>query len=362
MPSEQSIDPATAAFVRYLAQEVDDLAEPIAASFPRLGVRDAAAGRQIVYSTFVSVAAYLARMGGPLTEPTVAFWKSIENFLAISCGAVPSSIEKIRKFFNRVIEAKTPLALNNIGLSDLRLLPALQQYDADHGTSLAERAYMLIWRFAESFVGADEQGTPDEESTLTEFRQALDGRTAWTLLDVQPDNLALLKELKATFADAKHAIETALDQAGTDGGKHIDSDAGFASCLTAVAVHLVWRLGDISDEQVRFYRDSTWFFNKMSNDLPTDNLSYWRRWLEEMSRDPIPDIREPSFVSLDFLKTYDAAHGTNHVERCRAMFFRFANAFVKADGQFSDADRIALEKLKALLYPPATANMASSAA
>ena len=185
----------TEAFLRYLGQEVDDLAGPIAASYPRLGVRDTAAGRQIIHTTFVSVVAYLARMGGPITEPTLAFWKCIENSLAIDCGAAPSSIEKIREFFNRVTEAKTPLALNNLALSDLRLLPALQQYDAEHGTKFAERARMLIWRFAASFVGVDAESTPAEESALDEFRQALDGRTAWTLLDVQPDNLALLQQL-----------------------------------------------------------------------------------------------------------------------------------------------------------------------
>jgi hypothetical protein len=108
----------------------------------------------------------------------------------MGCGAAPSSIEKIREFFNRVTEAKTPLALHDLALSDLRLLPALQQYDAEHGTKFAERARMLIWRFAASFVGVDGESTPDEESALDEFRQALDGRTAWTLLDVQPENLA----------------------------------------------------------------------------------------------------------------------------------------------------------------------------
>jgi DNA double-strand break repair helicase HerA and related ATPase len=190
IPDAQSIDPATAAFLRYLAQEVDDLAMPIAASFPRLGVRDVAAGRQIVYTTFVSVAAYFARRGGPLTDPTVAFWKSIENFLAKGCEAAPSSIEKIRKFFNKVIEAKTSLALNNAGLIDLRLLLGLQQYDAEHGTSFAERARMLIWRFAEQFVGADEEGTPYEESALAEFRQALDGQLTDVAEQSQPVKVA----------------------------------------------------------------------------------------------------------------------------------------------------------------------------
>ena len=288
--SVQPIDPYTDAFLRYLRQEVDDLAGPIAASYPRLGVRDTAAGRQIIYTTFVSVVAYLARMGGPITEPTLAFWKCIENSLAIGCGAAPSSIETIRKFFNRVTEAKTPLALNDLGLSDLRLLPALQQYDAEHGTRFAERARMLIWRFAASFVGVDAESTPDEESVLAEFRQALDGRTAWTLLDVQPDNLALLKQLKETIADAKDAIETTFIQAGRDIDKNIEGDGGLANCLMSVAIYLAWRLGDISDEQVRFYRDFTWFFDKMSCDLPTDNLSYWRRWLEGISRDPIARV------------------------------------------------------------------------
>jgi Holliday junction resolvasome RuvABC ATP-dependent DNA helicase subunit len=360
--SPQSRPPPTAAFIRYLEEELDCLAAPVAASYPRLAVRDTAAGRQIIYTSFISVAAYLARMGGPITEPTVAFWTCIENFLATCCEARPSSREKIRNFFNRVTEAKTPLSLDNLGLSDLRLLPALQQYDDEKGTSFAERARMLIWRFAAAFVGADEQETPDEESSLGEFRKALDGHTAWMLLGVQPANLALLREMKATIADAKDAVETALIQNSVDGSKHVDGDVSLANCLRLVALHLAFRLGDVSDEQVRFYRDFTWVFDTMSCELPTDNLSYWRMWFEGMHRELGPDGVDPSILSLDFLKTYDVAHGTNHVDRCRTMFFRFANAFVKADGQFSDADRLALEELRALLYSPASAKPVTTSA
>ncbi len=348
MPTVESRVAATEAFIRYLRQEVTEIAGPVGDSCEALPGRSDTVGRDVIRATFVSVAAYLIRMGGAVTEPTVAFWTDVGNFLASECGAAPTSFAQNREFFAKIVEATTPTQLEKLGLTDLRLLPALQHYDTQHGTTFAERTRMLIWRFASAFVAADEEGTIDEETALEEFQKVLNGRSAWSLLGLQPENLALLQELKATISDAKHAVEVALQLDDS-----LPGDIFLARSLQAVAVHLRWTLGDISDEHVRFYRDFAWFFEKVSSQLPTDNLVYWRAFLDEMTRDPATAIRDPFFLRVDNLAAYDLANGTNYADRCRAMFFRFANAFVKADGKVSEAEQAALVKLQELLYSSA---------
>lgn len=61
------------------------------------------------------------------------------------------------------------------------------------------------------------------------------------------------------------------------------------------------------------------------------------------------ELRIPIAIShLDF---YDKLNGTDWGQRARPMFFRYANALVKADGKVTPLEIEALEELKSLLYP-----------
>jgi hypothetical protein len=347
-----SANPATAAFIRYLDQELRELSAPLEASWSANG-QQPIAGSEILLRTFLAVVSYLARTSGVVTEPTNVFWTEVRNSLAAAAGIRTASAEQNRFFLERAVKANTPALLAHMGVADLPVLPALQQFDEKHGTTFAKRTRMLIWRFASAFVAADDEGTLDEETALDEFKQILEGRTDWLLLGIHPDNLELLREIKATVDEAKVAVEAALAEAATADGKPTPGDEMLARSLQAVAVHLAWSVGNMTDDHVRFYRDFAWFFDVISGEPSDDSLPYWRSWLETVSRDPEPIFRNPFLLNMDYVAGYDLANGTSHADRCRAMFFRFANAFVKADGTLSDTEEAALAKLKEIIYPPA---------
>lgn len=54
--------------------------------------------------------------------------------------------------------------------------------------------------------------------------------------------------------------------------------------------------------------------------------------------------------SVQYLQIYDRKHGTEHAERARAMFFRLANAIVKADGTEKQEEMMTLLNFKEILY------------
>jgi len=56
-------------------------------------------------------------------------------------------------------------------------------------------------------------------------------------------------------------------------------------------------------------------------------------------------------VSVSYLETHDARHGTRHADRARALFFQFANLVIKADGRVTPREEVALAELKEKLYP-----------
>ncbi|HEU4595552.1 MAG TPA: AAA family ATPase, partial [Pyrinomonadaceae bacterium] len=56
-------------------------------------------------------------------------------------------------------------------------------------------------------------------------------------------------------------------------------------------------------------------------------------------------------VSISYLETHDARHGTRHADRARALFFQFANLVIKADGRVTPKEEAALSEFKEKLFP-----------
>jgi len=64
--------------------------------------------------------------------------------------------------------------------------------------------------------------------------------------------------------------------------------------------------------------------------------------------------------SIQYLQSYDRENRTEYAERAKAMFFRLANAIVKADGKEKPEEMITLLNFKDILYPSDSATNAHS--
>lgn len=85
--------------------------------------------------------------------------------------------------------------------------------------------------------------------------------------------------------------------------------------------------------------------------MPLDQLRvFYRRTYFGSTAQPYRDfVREIPIVFAP-LQVYDTVHGTSFAERARAMFFRFANGALKADGRITKQEEQQLADLKALLW------------
>lgn len=61
------------------------------------------------------------------------------------------------------------------------------------------------------------------------------------------------------------------------------------------------------------------------------------------------DLSTP--VSISYLETYDARHGTSYADKTRHLLFQFANLIIKFDGTITPAEQHALVAFKEILYP-----------
>lgn len=107
-----------------------------------------------------------------------------------------------------------------------------------------------------------------------------------------------------------------------------------------------------SIDEVDFFRDIKNIFDVEDSNvaaLPSEKLLHIYKDNFEENRHLFGEIKVP--IAVEYLDIYDNAYGTDFGQSARTMYFRFANAFVKADGTVNEAEVEALEKLKSLLYP-----------
>lgn len=56
-------------------------------------------------------------------------------------------------------------------------------------------------------------------------------------------------------------------------------------------------------------------------------------------------------VSISYLETYDARHGTSYADKTRHLLFQFANLIIKFDGTITPSEERALSEFREILYP-----------
>ncbi len=109
---------------------------------------------------------------------------------------------------------------------------------------------------------------------------------------------------------------------------------------------------DLSTDEIDFFRDIQQIFEEVDedvNNLPSEKLMKVYRDSFDRNRHLYEEIKLP--ISIIYLDIYDNAYGTDFGQHARTMFFRFANAFAKADGKVTNHEIEGLEKLKKIFYP-----------
>jgi AAA+ superfamily predicted ATPase len=109
---------------------------------------------------------------------------------------------------------------------------------------------------------------------------------------------------------------------------------------------------NFSIEEVDFFRNIKQIFDEDEdevNNLSSQELLKIYRSNFESSKHLVGEIKIP--IPLEYLDIYDNNHGTNFGQNARTMYFRYANALVKADGKITSQEIEALEKLKNIFYP-----------
>lgn len=170
-----------------------------------------------------------------------------------------------------------------------------------------------------------------------------------------PDSPAFLRYLQNTISDLIEPIERVAWANWQEGDDTPDAYTMIKFELEWVGNHFASRDGNISDYESAFLTDLEVFFGDNSNELTNSEFDLTNQELSEInqtcflrSRDIYDRLGFPEPV--EHLQIYDNVYNTDYSTQAKSMFFRFANAIVKADWKVTDGEQIALSNYKELLF------------
>jgi AAA+ superfamily predicted ATPase len=164
-----------------------------------------------------------------------------------------------------------------------------------------------------------------------------------------PDSPALVQHFTEVIHELIRALQVVFERFSNKTVGLSDPTTTLVDDLTCVALYFAGTDTDLTYTEAAIIRDVLALFGADHQTLSTS------RYIDSFLR----AIRERPTIArtltlphtIQLLQLYDSAEGTEYANRARALFFRFANAIMKADGRATHSELDALAEYKALLYP-----------
>jgi Cdc6-like AAA superfamily ATPase len=167
-------------------------------------------------------------------------------------------------------------------------------------------------------------------------------------MTLHSDSQAFIRYLKSTINDLIDPIEK-VEWALWEEGQ----DTPNAYNMIQTAMFFLGRYfacidGDLSDDEAAFIWDIELIFDVEQLDVSKRIVRDAMRNTVKQNPDLYSNLQMP--YPVIFLQVYDEAVGTDYANQAKALFFRYANAIVKADGKILPAEQAALQNFKEILY------------
>jgi SpoVK/Ycf46/Vps4 family AAA+-type ATPase len=162
--------------------------------------------------------------------------------------------------------------------------------------------------------------------------------------DIILDSRKLGNEIRNMVAELIGPIETAQESSWEAEG---DPPTGLDTIyldLNYLAAQFALADGELSENEAFLFRKIGEFLGKASASWQYNSYNALRASYPRYKAMRVP-------FCVQYLDAYDAGYGTNYADKAKAMFFRFANAMAKADGEITEEEKFALLEFKKLLYP-----------
>lgn len=167
-------------------------------------------------------------------------------------------------------------------------------------------------------------------------------------MNLHPDSEPFIRYLQTVVYDLVGPMEEVMWAFWEEGDDTPNAERAITASFHVMAIYFA-NLDSVSEAEVAFYLDIKDFLEGYTNVTEPDlrELTNWFR--QEARSNPIYRNIEPPTV-LAYLDAFDSENGTDYCDQAKTMFFRMANAMVKADGNVSEIELQALQNFKEVLF------------
>ena len=185
-------------------------------------------------------------------------------------------------------------------------------------------------------------------------------------MPLHSDSLAILRHIQRTAHEIIDPVEQVAWSLWEPGDDTVDGWKLLWGNLLHIGLQFSSIDGTFSEDEANFLFDIDSFFHPELADIDSSGSQNVQIYLGIVLNNPdfYSEIREPT--CLFYLRIYDDQYGTDFSEAAKSMFFRFANAVLKADGIITPREQQVLSIFKEVLYAnesaPLLANSAAESA
>lgn len=347
--------PSSASFIRYYSTTVSEIAPLIeeAAWDDWESGDDTPNGQESISTDLFVLTGHVALLKSGLSLHEAAFFADLrECEESADYGVCYLSPRTHQDEANTSFRARPDIFLKRETIFGLMYL---ENYDYKNGTKYAHKYRTLLLRYVNTLLTADGAIKPATQTILPRLEALINkphGKQAFSrTVALHPESFAILESIRHTVNELASPIEQVERATGLPGDELPDGLGTLRAYLRMIAVFFSSTDGDLSVEEAAFIKDVADFFDPEFDSRYRGTPEQFRGFLLDAVREH-PEVYEFPDLSyiLGVLDTYDSAYGTDCAEKAKAMFFRFANAMVKADGMATKEEELALSRFKDSLY------------
>lgn len=354
-------------FIQYLQTVIPDLIAPIKTFTDKLqseyienpfGSKNLPSGYYEINKDFDELGIFFANLNENFSEMKAAFIWDIRLFFdpnfspgyAISTNA--DIVKHLKYHINESVHLSTIFFLH--------------YFDKENHTNLEFQAKTMFYKYAKAVCLAD--GVPLSKfqvEVLQNFENQLFDNDFYSNFFELPkpkeyrhkDSAEFIEYLKNTIADLVIPLEEIgreIDE--TDTKEETDFRASIITSLLDLRIPFSNADRKITESEAVFIADIEMFLNNEYDDKILPNKVYKEALYESVKLYEI--FKSDNLISgnllvpeaVMYLQLYDKWNGTDFATQAKLMFFRFANAIAKADGNICENEQILLSEYKDLLF------------
>jgi hypothetical protein len=233
----------------------------------------------------------------------------------------------------------------------------LENYDTAYGTNFTDKVKEMFWRYANCIIEFHNHSAEEKEVALSELRQVLYPSSLPVTIgdeeheetkDLAPSSKSeVIRYYENIIPELNKGLEAAMWWDWKPGNPAPSPSGAIFVALSNIASHFASLDGNISLSKATLLKEIVDIVDPSYTNLPP---THYRDQMEsQIKKQPNrSNLTVPR--TIPYLQRYDSVNGTDHAEKAKELYWRFAKAVIESDGNITKEKKDALSEFRQMLY------------